>query len=341
MAKQVRDLFVRLLDNFGALGSESDVLSVAEGELKKYANRVYRDRNNNLVAEFFNSDAEDHIVLDAHLDQVSLIVTRICKGGFVKFSSCGGIDSRILPGKLLRILGNREVLGIVSNIPPHLSKGESDYLKKEDLVIDTGFSEEELKRFVPLGSLVVFAENAQELLNSRMVSKAIDNRAGVMALLRCAKMFSEKEFKNVRLSILLSTGEEINALGAKTAAFSLEPNFAIAVDVSFAKQPKIDETNKGELGGGPMIGVSPCLCKDMYKKLTEIAKEEKIPYQFEVMAQKTGTNADHILSSKCGVKTGLVSIPIRYMHTMSEVVDVEDIEYTARLIVSFMESIFK
>ena len=340
MVELERELFFNLLNNFGVLGSEEDVLNVAKKELEKYTNKVYRDKSNNLIAEFFNPKATKHVVLDAHLDQVSLIVTHICKGGFIKFSSCGGIDSRILPGKLLKILGTKEIFGIVSNVPPHLSAEKDDYLKKEDLVIDTGLSEEKVKELVPIGSLIVFSEKAQKLLNNRIVSKAIDNRAGVMTLLHCAKMFSEKDFKDLKVSILLSTGEEINALGAKTGSFILEPDIAIVVDTSFAKQPKVDEINKGELGQGPMIGISPCLCKEIYNELISLARKEKIPYQFEVMPQKTGTNADHILSSKGGIKTGLLSVPIRYMHTMSEVLDLKDIEHTSNLLVHFIERLF-
>ena len=328
-----KNVFFNLLNGFGAMGEENSVFSTAKEELKKFANVVREDINGNIIGTLGYEDAKYHILLDAHLDQVCLIITHICEGGFLKFSSCGGIDSRILPGKFVKIFADsRDISGIISSIPPHIEQRNADYLKKEELFIDTGLSEEEVRKSVIPGDRVTFASEAQSLLDDIVVSKSIDNRAGVITLLHFAKILNKENLKNTKISILLSNGEEINAVGAKTGTFNLEPDLAIALDVSFAKQPNVDEACKGKMGSGPMIGVSPCLSKKVYKDMIDVAKYNSIPFQIEVMPQKTGTNADQISVSKGGVETGLLSIPIRYMHTMSETVCLKDIEYTASLL---------
>lgn len=136
---------------------------------------------------------------------------------------------------------------------------------------------------------------------------------------------------------MLSSQEEIGCLGAKTGAYAINPNEAIAVDVSFGNQPGVDEYSSGKLGNGTMIGVSPILNKEMSKKLFEIAKENHILFQTEVMGGKTGTTADVISTTRCGVPTALLSIPLRNMHTGAEVIDMTDIEATVQLICSYVK----
>ncbi len=335
-----RGVFFDLTNSFGAMGEEGGATGVARSELEKFADCVYEDGNGNIVGVIGNRDAKFNILLDAHLDQVCLIVTHICEGGFLKFASCGGIDSRILPGKLVKIISKgKDVFGIICTSPPHISKGETDYSKKEELLIDTGLNEDEIKNLIPLGSRATFASCAKPLLNESIVSKSIDNRAGVMVLLHFAKIFSKRKLRNAKISILLSNGEEINAAGAKTGTFALKPDLAIAVDVSFATQPKVDGVSKGEMGKGPMIGVSPCLCSNIYKKIIKLAQDNNIPFQIEVMPERTGTNSDHIVTSRSGVEVGLLSIPIRYMHTMSETVCLKDIDYTCELLEKYVSTI--
>ena len=333
-----KTLFKNILNTFGSMSEEDNVIEIAKKEMEKYSNNVYVTKSKNLVCEMGNKDAKNHIMLDAHLDQICLIVTHICNNGFLKFSSCGGIDARILPGKLVKILSEKEIYGIIAVAPSNVLKNkDKDYQSIDELLIDVGLTKKEACTLIPIGTKIAFDSKAEELLNKRVVSKAIDNRASVIALLNCAKMLEKIDFKNTKLSILLSTGEEINAFGAKTGSYDLNPDIALAVDVSFATQPNIDDENKGKFNKGPMIGISPCICKEISSKLIEISRQINIPYQFEVMAQKTGTNADSISITKNGIKTGLVSIPIRYMHTMVETVDIKDIEYTSKLITNFVK----
>ena len=148
-------------------------------------------------------------------------------------------------------------------------------------------------------------------------------------------MLKEKNLES-RVTFLFSSQEEIRALGAKTAAFSLNPTEAISVDVSFAKQPNLPEEKCGKLSYGPMIGIAPTLSKEISNKLIDLAKQNHIQYQLEVMNSSTGTTSDIITTSKSGIPGGLLSVPLRYMHTPVEIINTADIETTAKLLTLYI-----
>ena len=166
----------------------------------------------------------------------------------------------------------------------------------------------------------------------------MDDRAGCAALIRCAQLLHGENL-SCGLTVLLSSREEVGGQGAQTGTFSLEPTEAIVVDVSFAAQPGVDPAKCGKLGGGPMIGMAPILNRPMVHRLKELAKKNEIPFTMEIMGGETGTNADGIAVSRAGVHTAMVSIPLRYMHTPVEVIDVQDVEYTARLLAEYVKGV--
>ena len=157
-------------------------------------------------------------------------------------------------------------------------------------------------------------------------------------MIRCAQLLQETTL-SCRVTVLLSTREEVGSQGAETAAFREEPDMAIAVDVSFADQPGVPSHKCGKLSEGPMIGVSPVLDKNITETLKRLAKENEIPFQLEVMGGTTGTNADEINVTRGGVPCGLVSIPQRNMHTPAEICDHKDIENVARLLAAFIREV--
>lgn len=333
----MKDLLLKLCSLSGTPGYENEVAHFAANELKKYSEDVKIDNNGNVIAIMGDVNAKNHIMLDAHIDQIGLVVTHITSEGFIKVGACGGIDPRVLVGSTLKILGKKEIIGIVCSIPPHLSgkdKGKAPQIS--DILIDSGLDKATLSLYVDVGDRVIFNNKPQTMLNDRINASCIDNRAGVCALIRCAEMISKIDLP-IKVSIVLSVQEETGAMGAKTATYALHPDEAIVVDVSFASQPSVPVYKTGKLSKGPMIGISPTLSKDMYSQLIEIAQDEKISYQKEIMSSKTGTNADVISVSREGVKTGLLSIPERYMHTNIELVDLNDIESTSQLILAYIK----
>ena len=322
---------IKLLENLSAactLGGINGALKVAEKELKKYAEVEHL--GDSLVGTIKGKN--DHcIMLDAHIDEVGFIVTAVSKNGFVKVSKIGGIDLRILPASEVVIHGKSDITGIFATLPPHLKK-EDGISDLSDMVIDTGRSD--AREIVSVGDRVTYKREPKTLLNGRITGKSLDDRAGVYTLLRAAALIGKKP--PVTVKILLSDQEELGHLGAITAAFDIMPSEAVAVDVSYGDAPDVPSDKCGKLGGGAMIGISPMLNGEVTEKLKETAKDKNIKHQFEIMGGKTGTNADVITLTKSGIPCGLVSIPLRNMHTPTEIVDMADCEAVSQLLAEYI-----
>lgn len=316
-------------------GSEENKIEYLKKELLPYA-KIRTDHNGNLIAEMGSGKSGLHILLDAHIDQIGLIVSYIDDGGFLKAEPCGGIDNRVLLGSMVTVLGKRKIAAVVCSMPPHLSSGGEDKaIKTSEIWLDTGLTVEEVESQIELGDRAVVYNSPQKLLNHQFMATGLDNSASVAVLIKCIKTLA-KEQLNCKLSFLFSSQEEVGGMGAKTAAFALNPSEAIAIDVSFAKQPGIAPEMCKPMGKGPLIGIAPVLNKEMVSLLKQIAGTHGIPYQLEIMNSTTGTNADHIGASGSGVKTALVSIPMKNMHTQSEIISLKDMQNTAELLCSYI-----
>lgn len=329
------DLIKKLCCASGIPGDEKQAIKVSFEEISKYAD-THVDKNGNVIAQMGNKNSDLHIMLDAHIDQVGFIVTDIDKNGFIKFSACGGIDSRILPAMRVKILGKSVITGVIGSMPPHLTKSKDEQICDiSDLFIDTGMDKKALSKVVSLGDRIVFAQEPEVLLNNRIASPALDDRAGVACLIECAKILSKSNLK-CKLSIVFSVQEETGLLGARTAAYKINPSEAVLVDVSFAHQPMLQRDNCAHISKGPMIGIAPILNKSMYQKFISIADNKNIPYQLEVMSGTTSTNADAVTITRCGIPCSLISIPLRYMHSPTEVIDLIDVKNSAVLISEYI-----
>lgn len=320
----------------GVSGNEREISDTVRNLFFPYAD-VKTNKSGSVFAEFGNKNAEKTILLDAHLDKIGFIVTDITSKGFLKIEKCGGIDYRTVLGCGVTVHGKEPVKGVVCCLPPHLSDGKEDRAPGSDMLfVDTGLNLQKVKELVSLGDTVSFAEEPARLINNRITSPALDNRAGVAALIKTARLLQGEEC-SFKVIALLSSQEETYQLGAKTGAFEIAPDEAIVVDVSFASQSDISgQYGNIALSKGPMLCQSPVLNREMYLTLKKIAREMNIPYQEEVCCSVTGTNADSIATAKTGVKTALVSIPEKYMHTRGEIADLQDIENTALLISEYI-----
>lgn len=278
-----------------------------------------------------------HVLLDAHLDQIGLIVTAVDADGFLKFTKCGGADRRVLAAAEVTVHGKENLFGVITSTPPHLAKPDeaSKALPFDEMAIDIGLPREEAENLVSPGDRVTFNGDYLRLLGSRVSSPSVDDRAGVAAVLRCLEILEEKGV-DCNLTVMFSAQEETGGSGAQTASFTAQADEAIAVDVSFAAAPSVSDEKYATLGKGTMIGFAPSLDYKMSKALERIAKDKEIPYQPEVMGGKTGTNCDEIQVSGKGIKTALLSVPLRNMHTAVEVCDLEDIENTAKLMAEYI-----
>lgn len=329
----------------GVSGAEvQDASLLAEKLLQEYTDDTKIDVLGS-VQGFIQSKKENAktILLDAHIDEIGMIITSIDDKGFLRFSKCGGIDLRGLSAQMVQVHGKEgtnTIMGVVGSKPPHILKPDEANKVEDmtDMFIDIGMNKEEAEQVVELGDVVTIYSEFNELLNGRVSCKALDDRAGVASILHALENLKGKEL-DYNIAVQFSTREELGGQGAKVSAYAIEPDFAIAVDVGFATTPDAKAHLCGELDKGVMIGYHPTLDKSMSDQMVQIAKDKEIPYQLEVTGgRETGTNADSIISTKTGVKTSLLSIPERYMHTPIEVVSVEDVKAVGDLISEFIQN---
>lgn len=318
------------LSNAVSIGNITTASEIAFTMLSKYA-KTSRDGIN--VVGKMAGETDRTLMLEAHIDEVGFIVTDIDADGFLSVKNCGGIDLRMLPAKVVTIHGKEKITGVFCATPPHLG-GPKEYDDISNLKIDTLLGEK-ASQIISVGDFVTFSANADVLQKGRVTGKSLDNRAGVACLLLLAERLHGKKLP-CNVVFAFTDGEELGNRGAKTITFDVDPDEALVIDVSFADAPDVPGNECGKLGHGAMIGMSPILDKDVSRKLVKIAKEKDIAYQTEVMGRKTGTNSDVVSISKKGVKTGLLSIPLRNMHTDVEIVDVNDIENTCNLLENYI-----
>jgi len=274
------------------------------------------------------------LMFDAHIDEPGLIVTHV-EEGFLRFAPLGGVDARILPASEVTVLSNPPIKGVVGALPPHVIKKEDadKTIKIEDMFIDIGLNQAEAEAAVPLGSAAVLSHGARRLGESRLRGKALDDRAGVAAVLRALELIGGAPL-DVDLYVMASTQEEVGVRGAAPGAFSVAPDYCVVIDVGHAKTPdsKPHETS-GVLGGGVIISRGPNMNPRFTERAINLADERGIKHQIDVEpGGNSGTNARAIQISRGGVATALLGIPMRYMHSSYETVSEDDIESAACLL---------
>ena len=325
-------LLYKLTNTVGVSGAEENVTALLCEMLKPYG-EVSVDGMNNVFCTFGEGY---HFLLDAHLDEIGLIVKSISDDGFLKVDKCGGIDARMLLGYEVDVWGKERLFGVISTLPPHLLNDDDNKPPKfEDVSIDIGMTKKEAEALVSPGERVTFRRNFTKLLGNQLSSSVLDDRSGVASIILALDMLKSIDAK---VTVMFSSQEEVGTRGASVGPYAKNVDEAIAVDVSFGWTPFCKKSDCGEIGKGPMIGFSPILDKKMSNALVSVAEKNGIPYQKEIIGGgHTGTNADTITVSESGIKTALISIPEKYMHSPIEVVDITDVENTARLIAEYVK----
>ncbi len=337
----LKELCFDLAAQNGTSGDEKAAARVAADYLSKYMNTEI-DRLGNVIGR--TKEGRFHVILDAHLDQIGLVVRGFDEKGFVLFDKVGGADARVLTGAEVILHGKEDIFGVVCSVPPHLAKNDDGKkLDVKQMAVDTGFSKDEVTKILSIGDRITLRNFQYELLGDKISSGAFDDRCAIASILYALELV-EGKLDNVGLTVMFSTREETGGSGAKTGAFASDCYCnSIVVDVGFGDDPYTSKEETIRLGGGPSIGIAPILDDLFTKELVALAKEKDIPYQHDVMGRTTGTNADGITVTGCGIKTVLLSIPLRYMHTANEIISLKDVEYTGRLIAEYLlkkEAIF-
>lgn len=325
----------------GVSGYEHNVAKIVHAAFSDHVDEVRQDRLGNVV--FYKKGTGENrprILLAAHMDEIGLMVTKVEEGGFLRFSAIGGIDPRTIVGQEVIVYGKEALPGVIGVKPPHLTAGE-DLTKAhtmEDLHIDVALSEDRVKKLISVGDLAVIRREMIELAGSSVAAKAMDDRAGIAVLLTCLQEL-ERLQHTADVFAVATVQEEVGVRGAATATYGVVPDIGIAVDVTHGEMPGVPEHETSKLGKGPALTLGPNIHPKVGSELIRIAKEYKIPYQLEVSPAPTGTDARAIQVTRGGIPTGLVSIPLRYMHTSVELLDMEDIKLSGRLLAYFIAAV--
>lgn len=276
------------------------------------------------------------ILIEAHLDTIGLCVKEITTGGFLSVCSCGGFDVTLLPSTEFFIHSDNVYKAVATSIPPHLLKEteNKEKLTLNDIYLDCGFSaKEEAEKHIKLGSHVTFASPCKRLLGDCISAPALDNKAAVAALLLTALNVHSPH----NLQFMFSIGEETTSRGVKSANFESRPDFALVVDAGFGLAKGLNEDKCIQMHKGPSISIADTLSRSVSTWVIETAGKENALLQVVVEPGGTGTSATALQLRENGIPCGLISIPLKYMHTPSEVVSEGDVEKTSELLCALLK----
>lgn len=342
MKKKHVKFLKQLLETPSPTGFEEPAAALVRERLSDVADEITTDTMGSVRALL--SGAEEGaptLMLAAHMDEIGLMVTYISDEGFLSVASLGGVDAAILPGMRVDVHTASGVLrGVVGRKPIHLIEPDErkNVTPLSGLVIDLGLKPKRVKKLVSVGDPITFGVGFERFGDGMAVSKCFDDKCGVWIACRVMEELAKAGGAPGDFIAAATTQEEIGTRGAMTSAHAVNPDVALAFDVTHATDyPGIDKTKYGKIvcGEGPVIARGPNINPVVFERLVAAAKAEGIPYQLEAEPSVTGTDARAIQVARDGIPTGLISVPLRYMHTPTEVVCLADLQATVRLIVRF------
>lgn len=317
--------------------SKRELFAIAE----ELFDESYEDSFGNFVfvKHALDKDAP-RLMIDAHFDRVGLMVTGIKDGGFVSVVNVGGLDTRILPSEEVVIYGNKEVYGIISSIPPHLKKGEDAHSapKMSELYVDTGYSKEELEKIVSIGDPIIFKGELDELIGDRVCAPSLDNKACVCAALDAIRRTDASRLR-YNVYVTVSAQEETGKCGAALCAYKIKPDIAIITDVNFGASEGDVGFDTIECGEGASVDVSALVDRRLTRSVIKLLTDKGLKHQIIAESSSTYTNNELISVTGTGVPTVLMSVPLRFMHTPVELVDLKDIRSLSDALLTVMEEL--
>lgn len=340
--KATHEHFLKLLlETPSPTGYEVPVADTVRERLADTADEIRTDVMGSVHALLKGNGGGPSLMLAAHMDEIGLMVTYISDDGFLSIAAIGGVDAAILPGLRVDVHTDRGTLrGVVGRKPIHLIKADErkNVTPIDQLVIDLGLPGKKVKELVKIGDAITFGVGYERFGKHMAVSRAFDDKAGVWVAVRVLEKLAKAGRTAGDFIAAATVQEEIGTRGATTSAYGINPDVAIAFDVTHATDyPGIDKTKHGSFvcGGGPVIARGPNINPLVFERLVAAAEKEGIPYQIEAEPSVTGTDARAIQIARGGIPCGLVSIPLRYMHTPTEVICLKDLQATVDLLVRF------
>jgi putative aminopeptidase FrvX len=339
------DVLRSLLTATGPSGYETAPAKAFAAACAPFA-EVHTDVMGTVTARVKGKSEGPTLAIVGHIDEIGLIVTHIDDKGYLAVTGVGGWDPGILVGQRVAVSTRDGVIpGVVGKKPIHLLKPDERKVAAEmkDLHIDIGAKDgDEAKGLVRIGDVAVIAGDPVELPNDRVISRAMDNRLGCFVAYEAARLVAEAGGAAGDVVAVAAVQEEITFAGARTFAHAVRPDVAIVVDVTHATDaPGVDERENGShpLGSGPVIERGSTLHPQISELLLETAEAQEIPHTLSASARATGTDADAIHISRSGIPTGLISLPLRYMHSPVELVQLDDVLNAAKLAAAFAQGL--
>lgn len=334
-------LLKQLIETPGPSGFEQRIAQQVSELWQPLADTVTIDRVGSVIAtkQGRGTAPRPRILLAAHMDEIGLMVSKIVNHngyGFLKLSELGGVDIRHLYGQTVVVHGQRDLVGVIGSLPAHMLPPDrsSKAFGYKDLVVDIGLPEQDVAELVSVGDAISFRQPARTMQKHIVTGKALDNRASVAAVTLCLDYLQGRHFDWDVIAVATAQ-EETRLLGAFTAGYAAQPDLAIAIDVCFAKGAGLSESSL-ILGDGPAIDTSPAVHPGMRKALEDTAGALEMKVSSTAHTRPGGTDAFALQIARAGIPTALVSIPLRYMHTMVETVHADDVARVGRLLGEFI-----
>ena len=330
----MRELIRKLSDMRGISGFEYRINDEIKNLLAPYCDSVKIDALGSVIGvKRCGKENAPSVMIEAHMDEIGLMVTSITDEGYLTFTNVGGVDRTTLPSSEVTVHGKRDLWGVVGIQPAtFLEDGKS--VKIPDMAIDTGLDVKMVKELVSVGDSVTIAQSVGNLGETQFSGKSLDDRASVATIISVMKNLQNADL-NVDVYAVATVQEEVGCRGGKTASYGINPDMAIAIDVTHAATP--DNSNTFETGCGTPMSVGPNIHPRLVQRLMETAEKHGIKTVIEVDGGETGTDAWEIQTARDGIPTALLSIPLKYMHTSVETLDIADVESTVKLLTEFIK----
>ncbi len=324
----------------GVSGYEQGVAEYVAQLFGKYCDSVHTDPLGNVIAvKKSNIPNAPKLMIEAHMDEIGLMVTDIDDNGFLSFTQVGGIDARILLANEVIVHGKEDIYGIIGAKPPHVLTADErkKTIPMDELYIDTGYSKQQVSDLVEPGDTVTFKNKTLFLKNGAVSTKSQDDRTSVAVLAAIMKKL-ERYTAGCDIYYCACVQEEVGLRGARTAAYGINPDMAIVIDVCHASTPDSGSDGVFDFGSGAILTKGPNIHPMLLDAVIKAMDNAGISYELEIEGGDTGTDAWAVQISRCGIPTVLFSIPLRYMHTPVETVSCSDLDCIVNAISAFVTS---
>ncbi len=332
---EIKEILKRLDAPLGVSGREDEIRAEIAALFGEFCGSVRTDALGSVIGALrCGRENAPVMMIEAHQDELGLMVSGITDEGSLRFLTVGGFDPKTLPGTEVTVhTESGPLFGVIGATPPHLVKGPPKGPRVDDMAVDVGFDKEKSERLVRVGDIITINTGFTELSGSAVAARCIDDRGGLAVVVRALELASRLKLE-CDIVAVAAVQEELGLRGAKTAAAGIRADAAIVIDVCHGTSPNVGD-NAFPLGKGVVVSVGPNLHPKLTRGILDAAKESGLDVQIDVDGGDTGTDAWEVQVAGTGIPTALLSVPLRYMHANYEVGDANDMETAARLIAAY------